>query len=204
MEKVEKAKDPTEKAREAVEKAREEVKQKRNDIGVIETEEAFRLEVSGVCRNYCLQIWNEALNQAGVKASSVLRKVKSVYYPSAIQASSSSNSKADTPPDVANPEKSNPNKFPPSSDIPPKVAGQPRVNGKKAVVTKGMAPDATKPPTAPQDPTKDKEAPKMEIVLVTLPLPAKVDPKGTDQGSSEAAVPKSKAPPQGKIVIKKK
>ena len=105
---------------------------------------------------------------------------------------------------MANPEKSNPNKFPPSSDIPPKVAEQPRVNGKKAKVTKGMAPDATKPPTAPQDPTKDKEAPKMEIVLVTLPLPAKGDPKGTGQGSSEAAVPKSKAPPQGKIVIKKK
>ena len=44
----------------------------------------------------------------------------------------------------------------------------------------------------------------MEIVLATLPLPAKGDPKGIDQGSLEAAVPQSKAPPLGKIVIKKK
>ena len=47
---------------------------------MVEIEEALRAEVSGVCRTYCFQVWNEALNQAGVEASSVLKKVESVYY----------------------------------------------------------------------------------------------------------------------------
>ena len=68
------------------------------------------------------------------------------------------------------------------------MAKQPRVNGKEVEVTKGVAPDATKPGTALQDPTKDKEAPRMEIVLATLPLPVKGDPKGIDQGSLKTTV----------------
>ena len=71
-------------------------------------------------------------------------------------------------------------------------------------MTKEVAPDATKPPTTLQDPTKDKKASRMEIVLASLPIPAKCDPKGADQGSLEAAVQQSKAPPQGKIIIKRK
>ena len=161
-------------------------------------------EVLEVCRTYCFQVWNEALNQAGVEASSVLRKVKSIYYPQDICASSYSNSKVNTPPKVADLEKSSPSKVPSSSSSPQKVAEQPGVNGKEAEVTKGVAPDATKPPAAPQDPTKDKEAPRIEIVLATLPLPTKGDSNGTGQGSSEAAVPQSQALPHGKIVIKKK
>ena len=78
------------------------------------------------------------------------------------------------------------------------------MNEKEAKVTKGVPPDATKPPTVPQDSTKDNEASKMEIVLATLPIPAKGNLKGTDQGSSKAADQQPKAPPQGKIVIKKK
>ena len=41
-----------------------------------ETEEALRAEVLGLCRTYCLQVWNEALNQTGVEASFVLRKIE--------------------------------------------------------------------------------------------------------------------------------
>ena len=47
----------------------------------MEIEDALRVEVSGVCRNYCSQVWNEALNQAGVEASFILRKAESVYNP---------------------------------------------------------------------------------------------------------------------------
>ena len=169
-----------------------------------ETEESLRVEVSGVCRNYCLQVWNEAPNQVGVEASFVLRKAESVYYPLAIRASSSSSSKVDTPSEVADPKNNSPNKVPPSSNSPLKVVEQLRVNGKETEVTKGVVLDATKSSAAPQDPTKEKEAPRIEIVLATLPLLAKGDPKGTDQGSSKAAVPQSKALPHGKIVIKKK
>ena len=73
-------------------------------------------------------------------------------------------------------------------------------------MTKGVALDATKPSTALQDPSKEKEVPpRMEIVLATLPMPTKGDPKGKDQGSSEAALSQSsKAPPKETIVIKKK
>ena len=128
----------------------------------------------------------------------MLRKTESVYYPQTIRASSSSSSKVNTLPQVADLEKSNPSKVPPSFGSPPGV------NGKEAEVTKGVAPGDTKPLADPHDPIKDNEAPRMEIVLATLPLPAKGDPKGTGQGSLEAVVPQSQAPPQGKIVIKKK
>ena len=101
LEEVEKAEAQAEKAREEAKKAREEVEQSGYDIGVAETEEALRAEVSRLCRNYYSQIWNEALNQVGVEASSVLRKAKRVYYLPAIHASFSSSSKADTPPEVA-------------------------------------------------------------------------------------------------------
>ena len=70
-----------EKAREWAEKARDQVEQDGYDLGVAETKESLRAEVSGVCRNYCSQVWNEALNQVGVKTLFVLRKAESVYYP---------------------------------------------------------------------------------------------------------------------------
>ena len=64
-----------------MERAPEQAKQDGYDIGVAETEVALRAEVSGVCRNYCSQVWIEALNQAEVEASSILRRAKNIYYP---------------------------------------------------------------------------------------------------------------------------
>jgi len=72
------------KGRERAERARDQAEQEGYDVGVMETKEAFRAEVSGVHKNYYSQVWNEALNQVGVEASSVLRKAESVYYPLAI------------------------------------------------------------------------------------------------------------------------
>ena len=68
-----------EKARELVEKARDQAAQDGYDLGVAEIEEALRTKVPGVCRTYCSQVWNEALNQDGVEASSILRRAESVY-----------------------------------------------------------------------------------------------------------------------------
>jgi len=70
-----------EKAREQVEKAQDQVEQEGYDVGVVKTEEVLRAEITGVCRNNCSQVWYETLNQAGIKASSMLRKAESVYYP---------------------------------------------------------------------------------------------------------------------------
>lgn len=57
------------------------LKQKFYDLGVQETETRLTDELVGVCRDYCLEVWTEALNLAGVPATSVWRRAKNVYYP---------------------------------------------------------------------------------------------------------------------------
>ena len=175
-------------------------------MGVAETEKALRAEVEEVCKSYCLQVWNKTLDQAGVEASSALKRVDSVYYPPAIYASSSASSKTNTTFEVANISKDSPTKAPLSLDTPSKEAKQPGVVEKETDTTNGVAHDATKPSTAPQDPPKVKEVPfKMEIALAILPVPAKGDLKGKGPKSSEATLTQStKAPTKDKIVIKKK
>ena len=89
-----------EKARELVEKARDQAEQDGYDLGVAKAEETLR-KVSGVRRTYSSQVWFEALNQAGVKASSVLRRADRVYYAPAIREFGLSGSRIDTPSEVA-------------------------------------------------------------------------------------------------------
>lgn len=165
LEEVEKAKDQAKKAKEEVEKAWEQAEQEGYDIGVAETEEALKAEVSGVCRTYCAQVWDEALNQVGVEASSVLRNAESVYYPQAIHAPSSSSSKIDTPLEVANLEKNNPNKVPLPPGSPPKVAEQPGANEERVKVTKEVAPDTIMPPAAPRILPKTRRPPGRRLFL---------------------------------------
>ena len=86
------------------------------------TEEALRVEVSGECKNHCLQVWNKPLNQAGVEASSVLRKAKSIYYPSAIQVFGPTSSRTNASPKVAEVGKASPAKALVFSDNPSEVA----------------------------------------------------------------------------------
>lgn len=97
------------------EKARDQAEQEGYDVGVVETEEALRIEVSRACRNYCLQVWNEALIQARVEASSALKRAESVYYPSAIRAPGLARSKANTSSEVAKLGKGSLTKAPPAS-----------------------------------------------------------------------------------------
>ena len=70
-----------EKAKEQAERAQGQVEQDGYDARVVEIKEALRAEVPRVCRTYCSQTWYEALNRAGVEASSPLRKAKNIYYP---------------------------------------------------------------------------------------------------------------------------
>ena len=49
-----------------------------------DTQAILKAQIPGVCRLYCSQVWNEALKQAGVEASSDLWKAEKVYYPLAI------------------------------------------------------------------------------------------------------------------------
>ena len=38
-----------------------------------------------MCCAYCTQTWEEALNQAGIEASSELRKLENIVFPLALQ-----------------------------------------------------------------------------------------------------------------------
>ena len=94
LEETQKLREQAERFRKEAERAKVEAKQIMNeaeqkgyDLEVAEMEETLRAEVPMVCRIYCAQTWNEALNQAGVEASSELRKAENVFYPTAIRAS---------------------------------------------------------------------------------------------------------------------
>ena len=102
LEEAKKLKDQAEKARMQVEedkanteKERDEVEQHGYDIGVAETEDTLKAEVPAVCRAYCTQTWEEALNRARIDASSELRKPENIVFPLLLQIP---NQKEATPP----------------------------------------------------------------------------------------------------------
>ena len=84
-ERAEKAKMQAEEDKAKAEKERDEAEQHGYDVGVVETENALRAKVPAVCRAYCAQTWEEALNQAGIKASFELRKLENIVFPPALQ-----------------------------------------------------------------------------------------------------------------------
>ena len=53
--------------------------------GVLETEARLTAEVTMVCRDYCVEIYNQALDRARVLTDSDLRRVDQVYYPKDIR-----------------------------------------------------------------------------------------------------------------------
>ena len=79
-----------------------EAEQRGYEVGIAETEKALRAEVLEVCRIYCTRTWSEALNRAGVEASSELRKPENVFYPEAIRPSVLQPHQADAPSPVIN------------------------------------------------------------------------------------------------------
>ena len=48
--------------------------------GVLETETRLAEEMAGVCRDYCVEIWVEALNWAGVPVDSELRRAENIFF----------------------------------------------------------------------------------------------------------------------------
>ena len=95
LDEAKKLKDQAEKARMQAEedkvktkKERDEAEQHDYDVGVAETEDALRAEVPTVCRAYCIQTWEKALNRAGIEASSELRKPENIVFPPTLQISS--------------------------------------------------------------------------------------------------------------------
>ena len=99
-----KAKAEAKKAKAEAEKERDEAEQLGYDIGIAEIEDALKAEVPAVCRAYCAQTWEEALNRVGVEASSELRRLENVFFPQAIQASGLASNQKDVAP-TADPAK---------------------------------------------------------------------------------------------------
>ena len=54
-----------------------------------DTQAILKAQIPKVCQLYCSQVWNEALKQVGVKASSDLWKTEKVYYPPTIRETNS-------------------------------------------------------------------------------------------------------------------
>ena len=102
-ERAEKSREKVEKAKTEAERAMNEAEQKGYEIGIAKTEEALKAEVPAVCRIYCTKTWDEALNRAGVEASSELRKPENVFYPEAICPSVLLSHQAEAPLSVVNP-----------------------------------------------------------------------------------------------------
>nr|POF10025.1 hypothetical protein CFP56_46373 [Quercus suber] len=193
----------TKKLKEA-EKAKEQAEQEGYDVGVTKTEVAFRAEVTQVCRFYYLLVWNEALDQARVKASSALRRAENMYYPPAICISGSSGSKVDLISLEVDKGKANPSKAPPIANISSKEAGQAEDTKKLGDTTKEMAYDVAMPPVAPKDPSKEKETSQgMEVMLETLPIPPKEDLKGQGQASTTTASTQPPKNPKDKLISPK-
>ena len=59
-------------ARTKAECSKEKFKEEAYDLGVAETQATLKAQVPGVCRLYYSWVWNAALKQARVKASSAL------------------------------------------------------------------------------------------------------------------------------------
>ena len=141
-----------------MEKARYEAEQHGYDVGVAKTKDALRVEVPTICRTYCALTWDEALNQAWVKASSVLRKAESVYYPPAIFLVSSSDSKADPASSEAAEAQGSPTRAPPTVNISFEGREQAEHTTKVGDANQGAVQGASLAPTILGDLLKEKEA----------------------------------------------
>ena len=107
LEENQRLRDQAEKTRAKAEKAKEEAKRVRDgaeqrgyNVGVAEIEDALRAEVLAVCQAYYAQTWEEALNRAGIDASSELRRLENIFFPQAIQALGSASGQKETAPSV--------------------------------------------------------------------------------------------------------
>ena len=69
---VVRAKTEAEFAKTEAETSKDKAEEEAYDAGVADTQAILKVQIPGVCRLYCSQVWNEALKRAGVEASSDL------------------------------------------------------------------------------------------------------------------------------------
>ena len=152
---AENAKVEAKKAKTQAEKERDEAEQHGYDVGVAETEDALRAEVPVVCRAYCTHTWKEALNRAGIDASSELRKPEYIIFPPALQIS---NQKEAAPPISQSAEETQPQNPPSSSQ---------QEQDKEPETLKGSSLDKVVEALQPEAASQGFEK---ELVSTTLPV----------------------------------
>ena len=179
---AEKARVQAEEDKLKAEKERDEAEQHGYDVGVAEIEDALQAEVPAVCRAYCAQTWEEALNQAGVEASSGLRKPESIIFPSALQIPK----QAETTPLVPQPTAEAPPQPLPSIAQPDQKEKEIQKGPLSGEVTEAPQPEAT---------SQDFEK---QLALVTLPAQESLKDKEKET-NSEAADQASKPKLQIKL-----
>ena len=86
------AKREAEFARNEAEAAKETTEDDGYNAGIAETQAILKAQISGVCRLYCSQVWEEVLKRAGVNASSDLWKAENIFYPTTICEATSTSS----------------------------------------------------------------------------------------------------------------
>ena len=166
------------------EKERDEAEQHGYDVGVAETEEALWAEVPAVCRAYCTQTWEEALNQAGVEAASGLRKPESIIFPLALQIPKQTETAPLVPPP---PAEASSQPLPTAAQL-----DQDKEKESEKGPLSGEVTEAPQPGTASQDFEK-------QLALVTLP--AQEPPKDKEKKTNPEAADQA---PKHKLQIKLK
>ena len=129
LEKAQKLKDWAEKLRAKAEKAKIEAEKARNEteqhgyvVGIAKTEDALQAKVPVVYQTYCTQTWEEVPNRAEVEASSELRRLENIYFPSAIRASNLPSTQGEVASMVADPIE----EALPQDPLPPNQQEQPK------------------------------------------------------------------------------
>ena len=158
LEEAHKLKDHAEKLRAEAEKARDKAEH-HGYIGVVETEDTLQAQVLAVCRTYYAQTWEEALNRARVKASSVLRRLESIYFPPTIRASDLPSTQGELASTIADMFK----EAQPQDPLPPNQHEQ----AKEPEVSKETSPD--KAAKVPQDGVASQDF-QQALASTTMPV----------------------------------
>ena len=171
-----------------VEEAVKASKQAAYDFGAQETEVRLVEELAEVCRDYCKEVWIEALNLAGVPATSKQRQVGNVYYPPNIH-----EVLADLPPPNALPLVSSKQPLITQASLPPleipKGPGQAgdQSQGAEVAKDKGKGKEAETKDTIPKVKDATSKARKAKTKS------KEIDQPSSKQGSKEDPPPKAKA-----------
>lgn len=170
----------------SAEEVAEQAEQDIYHVGVKETEESFKAQIIEVCRGFCLQIWSESLNQAGVDASSVLRRLENTFYPLALEIVPSPSTQAALFAKASGPDQVVPASTPSITSEGLSEPSRASTKEKGKEVAKEKQPELAKPLPLSQDSAKEKGAAQGQVlVLATLPFTTKEGPQDPkDKGTT--------------------